>query len=1206
MGNKNSGSDKSIDLSRINLERRCSLILTKKQEMPASIENNLIQEEFSKKLEELVLTPSQKSWLLSQSLEVKWHLICKFHDEESKKSSKNLESALNIIEHINKDPSTAGLKKLSGWLKSTSKKNIESFVENSGVDALINILIVVQELLKKKKDYLRIEKIIKCLLLTTKTDMALTDLVFEGSAIGLIALTMTEESEDLTEMSMQILEKLCWVDNQAYSQVMNSLEFFAEEKKLNHRFEFLVNWLKSKDYKSKLVVMSFINTLVESPTDELIRKNLRKEFSLLNIKEILESIKSELGNLLTFGEFSIVKKDIDMKKKKIEKKEKSEEKKVVERSRFNTADDAGRAKMRTQVMVDPDNIGQGRSRRSFLSTQVSETSGSGLISNSREGQQAFEAFLKAAQKAEPHKSDVIHEESESSSSEEDINETKQLLLAQVLLFLDNLDDNIENPVEVLQILLKNTDKSQCFDTFKYFLKQLTFIPPQQAVAQKIWNTLLDISKKLTKDFAGEIEKGFEVNLNEIAEGQKDLVERIKHLGLLEQNILAREKEIEKVRKEKYEIEEKYFELLKSVNGGIDTGDVGRPLGNTSNASPASNVGGQGAISPASSSGGRQMPPPPPPPTGRAPPPPPPGTAPTPPSTGNAPRPPPPPGSAPPPPPSSTTASRPPPPPGSAPPPPPGTSNAPRPPPPPGSAPPPPPPGSGNAPRPPPPPGSAPPPPPGGGRPPPPPGSGPPPPPGSAGGYTAPPAGPPMPVLPTKAKITPAAPMKSLFWNVIPPAQYLKSLWKNLDDSKVKLDIDLLLSAFSQKKAADKPIPDSTKIETPKVEKISFMTKERKQAVEIILGKLKLSNSAIVEALLSCDRSALIDTSLSSLKSALPDEAEFGSISIYEGDVDLLAVSDRFIFALIKEVPAYKFRVEGLLFTFTQRELVGELDSKVKMVENIINQLQTNKKLLKVLETILAAGNYLNGTSARGGAFGFTVDSLSKVIDMRGQDGKTTLLDYLISFFHTTDSELLILKSDFLDIDYLSKLPLSQLTTELNESNLKLIAIKKSIDSQSNRIVDKAKEKLTPFYEEINKRVTNIRERIQAIDGKFISLCEQYCVNPKDVKFEDFCEKFAVFFRAFDEKQNNFKKMKEESDRKARIEERKKNPSVRQATTLPGLAGGNALANAKALADDLRAKRLAKGNNERTAQVSLKPKSMIEAITTRKNSVLSPI
>jgi len=58
--------------------------------------------------------------------------------------------------------------------------------------------------------------------------------------------------------------------------------------------------------------------------------------------------------------------------------------------------------------------------------------------------------------------------------------------------------------------------------------------------------------------------------------------------------------------------------------------------------------------------------------------------------------------------------------------------------------------------------------------------------------------------------------------------------------------------------------------------------------------------------------------------------------------------------------------------------------------------------------------------------------------------------------------------------------------------------------------------------------------------------------------------------------------------------------------LPGLAGGNALANAKALADDLRAKRLAKGNNERTAQVSLKPKSMIEAITTRKNSVLSPV
>jgi diaphanous 1 len=261
--------------------------------------------------------------------------------------------------------------------------------------------------------------------------------------------------------------------------------------------------------------------------------------------------------------------------------------------------------------------------------------------------------------------------------------------------------------------------------------------------------------------------------------------------------------------------------------------------------------------------------------------------------------------------------------------------------------------------------------------------------------------------------------------------------------------------------------------------------------------------------------------------------------------------------------------------------------------------------MRVLETILAAGNYLNGTSARGGAFGFTVDSLSKVIDMRGQDGKTTLLDYLINFFDASEPEVLLLKQEFLDIDYLSKLPLSQLTTELNENNLKLVAIRKAIESQSNRVVDKSKAVLSPFFEQIDATLSAIRKRIEEIDPKFKELCEQYCINPKDVKFEEFCEKFAGFFRAFDDNQVNFKKMREENEKKARIEARKKAPAASRPVS--AMHGVVSLANAKALADDLRAKRLAKGNNEKLAPSIAKPTgSMIQAINSRKMSVLSPV
>ena len=459
---------------------------------------------------------------------------------------------------------------------------------------------------------------------------------------------------------------------------------------------------------------------------------------------------------------------------------------------------------------------------------------------------------------------------------------------------------------------------------------------------------------------------------------------------------------------------------------------------------------------------------------------------------------------------------------------------------------------------------------------------------------------------TKPKITPAVPMRALFWSIISTSQLNKSVWKSLDDSKIKLNIDELIKCFAQKKSAEKSSSEESKSqeEVKKIEKISFLTKERTQGVGIILGKLRLSNSAIIEGLLSCDLVLLQEGSLNSLRAALPDDAEYGVVGNYEGDIELLAVPDRFFYSLIKEVPAYKFRVEGMLFTFSHKEIIGSLKSKVEMIETTIEQLKSNKRLMVVLETILAAGNYLNGTSARGGAFGFTVDSLSKVIDMRGQDGKTTLLDYLIMFFDATQKDILNLKQDFNDIDLVSKMPLSQLTIELNEATVKFNCIRKAIESQSIRAVDKIKEKLSPAYELIQIIIDELKQRIQGIDTRYLDLCEHYCANPKDNKFEEFCEKFYIFIKAFDDNKTKYLALREENEKKERIEARKKANAANK--PVQAISGVSAIANAKSLADSLRARKLAKDTNEKaTPQLSNVKNSekMLQEIETRKLTVM---
>ena len=70
---------------------------------------------------------------------------------------------------------------------------------------------------------------------------------------------------------------------------------------------------------------------------------------------------------------------------------------------------------------------------------------------------------------------------------------------------------------------------------------------------------------------------------------------------------------------------------------------------------------------------------------------------------------------------------------------------------------------------------------------------------------------------------------------------------------------------------------------------------------------------------------------------------------------------------------------------------------------IFKELPTNKEIPKILEYCLALGNYLNGTTPRGGAWGFKFENIDKVSiyfksqlsDVKKLDNKTTLLMYAI-------------------------------------------------------------------------------------------------------------------------------------------------------------------------------------------------------------------
>ncbi|EOD29366.1 hypothetical protein EMIHUDRAFT_434678 [Emiliania huxleyi CCMP1516] len=420
----------------------------------------------------------------------------------------------------------------------------------------------------------------------------------------------------------------------------------------------------------------------------------------------------------------------------------------------------------------------------------------------------------------------------------------------------------------------------------------------------------------------------------------------------------------------------------------------------------------------------------PPPIGGGPPPPPPipgGVPPPPPPIGGARPPPPPPipGGAPPPPPPIGGARPPPPPPipGGAPPPPPpiGGARPPPPPPIPGGVPPPPPPIGGARPPPPPPiPGGAPPPPPpmGGARPPPPPlpgglappppppmpgaprPPGAPPPPPPPGGAPRPPGGPPMapmaPAYPKKAPVKPSQPMRQLHWGKLPDMKVKGTLWeKEVDDSKVAIDKDELESLFATKQPAKAGGADGEKKEDKKKkgpEMANLLDAKTSQNTGIARARIKQTDAELAETLRTGGDAMDADT-LSSLLRILPTEENLEAVRDYDGPEESLSQAEKFMRAVGK-VPRYQLRVKCMLIRATFDEKVAEISESVSLVAQAVKEVRTSPALKKVLQMTLALGNYLNGGTNKGAAWGFKLDTLSKLSGTKTVDNKSTLLHYI--------------------------------------------------------------------------------------------------------------------------------------------------------------------------------------------------------------------
>ncbi|XP_073695334.1 formin-like protein 1 [Garra rufa] len=468
---------------------------------------------------------------------------------------------------------------------------------------------------------------------------------------------------------------------------------------------------------------------------------------------------------------------------------------------------------------------------------------------------------------------------------------------------------------------------------------------------------------------------------------------------------------------------------------------------------------------------------------------------------------------------SDPASQAPPPPGAAPPPPPPPPPLPgaaAPPPPP---PPPPPPESGGIPPPPPPP-----PPPGGGPPPPPPppGCGPPPPPGA----------PPAPEGETGPKgrkpVQPKYKMPQLNWQALKPNQVSGTVFSELNDEQLlgELNMDLFAEQFKTK--AQGAPTDLSKLKVKVAEKapskVSLLEANKAKNLAITLRKGGMSPNDICTAIEKYDQQSLSLDFLELLERFIPSEFEMKLLQNYEKEgrpLEDLSDEDRFMCRFGK-IPRLAQRINTLTFMGNFPESMKRLQPQLDAIIAASVSLKSSSKLKKMLEIILAFGNYMN-SSKRGAAYGFRLQSLDLLLDTKSTDRTQTLLHFIASMVHEKYPELTSFHTELRFVDKAALVSLDSVLQDVRSLERGMEGTKKEFLVQDD----------IPALKEFVKANGDLLDSLVK-DGKtaqeaYMSVVEYYGENPKTTQPSMFFPIFVRFIKAYKQaEQDNEMKKKQES------------------------------------------------------------------------------
>lgn len=186
---------------------------------------------------------------------------------------------------------------------------------------------------------------------------------------------------------------------------------------------------------------------------------------------------------------------------------------------------------------------------------------------------------------------------------------------------------------------------------------------------------------------------------------------------------------------------------------------------------------------------------------------------------------------------------------------------------------------------------------------------------------------------------------------------------------------------------------AVKKQKKKNQKVSLLESNRARNLVITARRVGMSYDLLKEVVLETDLPMLPPEHAELLLNFISSDEERTQLEKHRHDKDRLAEAERFMFEMLA-IDRYESRLKVITYIGYFDELVATAMPQIEAVLLASDVLMHSATFMKLLEIVLAFGNYMN-SAKRGPAYGFKLPTFERLLDTKSGDRKQTLLHFLV-------------------------------------------------------------------------------------------------------------------------------------------------------------------------------------------------------------------